>query len=206
MIFSYSVVRNSGSRFMDTIQSLKESSFDPIADRGGKLYGIFSPGFGLHSNELVMMFVWPDNAAEAGKSPVDGFLNSLDKVVSVNTKMFKPTVRPLNDKVPDRRGLYIHRWMNFKNSDLEEAIALSKEAWVTFEGSFDSSIIGLFRDLEEKNGSTALLLLTWYKDFIAWHNSRDREKDPKSWNNFKRRAALMDGSLGISTHLWVLDR
>ena len=95
--------------------------------------------------------------------------------------------------------------MNFKTSDLEEAIALSKEACVTYEESFDSSIIGLFQGFEEKDGCTPLLLLTRYKDFIAWQVSRDREKDPKSWNNFRRRAALTRDALGIATNLWSLD-
>jgi len=205
MTFSYSIVKSSGNFFLDTIKGLKDTSFDSIIESGGKLYGIFTPGLGLYSSELVVMFVWPDDNNETASSTANNFLQNLDMVVSVKTTMFKPTVRPLNDKAPDRRGLYIHRWMNFKTSDLEKAIALSNEAWVTFEDSFDSSIIGLFRDLEEKDGCTPLLLLTWYKDFIAWQVSRDREKDPQSWKNFRRRAALTRDALGIATNLWILD-
>ncbi|MBW2323142.1 MAG: hypothetical protein JRF41_06395 [Deltaproteobacteria bacterium] len=95
--------------------------------------------------------------------------------------------------------------MTFETSDLPEAMALSKEAWVTFEDKFDATVIGLFQDLKEQNGLTRLLLIiTWYRDFKAWQDSRNAEKEPKSWDNFMRRHEMTRENIGLATGLWVL--
>lgn len=204
MIFSYSNVKNAGNTWFDTIKILRDTPQTKIENTGGRLYGIWTPHFGLPSNELIIMFVWHDDQDNKTTDIAQSFLSNLDGIVDVNTRQYKPTVRPMDDKSPDKKGMYVHRWMTFNTADLEEAVALSKEAWVTFEKSFDAKVIGLFQDTNEQNGFTSLMLISWYRDFKAWQDSRNADKEPKSWDNFLKRHRMTRDSLGIATELWIL--
>ncbi|MBW2140715.1 MAG: hypothetical protein JRG97_06545 [Deltaproteobacteria bacterium] len=204
MIFTYSVVKHSSNSWVNVIKSLQNTPLNEIKNAGGGLYGIWTPQIGLYSNELIVMFIWPDDLAKDAGEIADRFLLNLEGIVKINTTLFKPTARPLHDAPPERKGMYIHRWMTFETSDLPEAVALSKEAWVTFEDKFDATVIGLFQDLKEQNGLTRLLLITWYRDFKAWQDSRNAEKEPKSWDNFMRRHEMTRENIGLATGLWVL--
>ncbi|MCP4752959.1 MAG: hypothetical protein GY866_18890 [Proteobacteria bacterium] len=204
MIFTYSVLKNSSNHWIRTVTELKEVEFPKIADMAGRRYALWYPQFGIPINELIMMFVWSDDRETDAVDVVNDSLQGLNSVVKVDTRLFAPTVRPLDDRPPEKNGLYVHRWMEIGLTDIDEAVALSKDAWITFENQFESRPIGLFREKREIDDATWLLLITWYQNFAAWEDSRNRSKEPKSWKNFARRHELTRESIGFATQI-LLD-
>ena len=204
MIFTYSIIENSGNTWLTTARALKEQALVRIDEAGGKLYGVWFPYFGLPTNSAVIMHLWPDELANEAVEIVEQTLQAFDNIAKVDTRLFIPTARPLDDKPPMQKGMYVHRWFEFNTSDIIEAVELSEKAWVTFEDSFDSNIIGLFEEKPDNDGVSNLLLLTWYRNFAAWEESRNREKEPKSWEIFMRRHELTRTGLAYATGLYLL--
>ena len=118
-----------------------------------------------------------------------------------------PTVRPLEHVARTVPGIYVFRWFDVNQSDVEEIAALSKEAWNTFEAGFDTQVQGLFAEAgmqqglnEEQLGEReTMLLVTWYRDLAVWQDSR--EPHPKARELFLKRHNLMKEAKPIATRL-----
>ncbi len=79
------------------------------------------------------------------------------------------TVRPVDPGPMRSTGVHAHRWLDVEPGNIDEAIDLSAQAWPAFEASFDARIEGLFRTTD---GSSRLLLVTWYSSVAEWERSR----------------------------------
>ncbi len=78
---------------------------------------------------------------------------------------------------------------------------MSEQAWVTWEPTFGTEVVGVWRDLEEKDGLTLLLRIAWYSDRANWVETRDFARDPESFALFVQRIAIEVDDDGWSASL-----
>jgi hypothetical protein len=192
MSFALCRMRAAGRNFgpmLEAISAEQQAVIQP-ARRWGLFFGLF----GLASNELYLM-------AEGDVGGLSDRLLSLDSVADVETTLLEATVRPTSPEPLGRDGLYVFRFFEVANVDVEEIVAISKKAWESFETSeaYESEPVGLFRqsDLSDERGR--MLLLTWYDGFESWTTSR--KPDPAARDLFQRRHQLTEGTIAYATRL-----
>ncbi len=159
-----------------------------------KRWGAFLGLFGIGSDELFVVSV-------GDVEHVNERLLALDSVLEVDTLLLEATVRPTSEAPLGRDGLYVFRFFEVANKDIEEIAALSKEAWETFEASDDYSAEpqALFRQADRSSDRGRMLLLTWYDGLASWQSSRNPH--PKAREIFRRRHALTEGTIAYATRL-----
>jgi len=150
---------------------------------GDHLVAVFPPSLGYATNQALVL---TDDAATAGavlKAP---------GVAAGEHHGLTATTRPTDGARPKTDGIYVHRWFTIDGAAVDEFVALSNEAWVGFEGGFDTDVFGLFvadaspQDVRE--GARRMLLMTHYRDFATWEASR--KPDAKTARSFARRQTL----------------
>lgn len=157
-------------------------------------FGVFTPLFGLPSNQLYLVTCaeGPHSIAEAVSSAGLALVDSIG---------FVPTVRPVEHTPRTRPGLYVFRWFDVYNRDVDEIASLSRQAWVTFEGDFDTEVQALFAEPDRTGERGKMLLITWYTGFPVWEASR--QPSPEARENFMRRAQLTIEATPIATRLFL---
>lgn len=161
----------------------------PAADADGiGLFGIFAPLFGLASNELYVV-TWADHEHE-----IDA-----PGLTLVDRKHLVPTARPGEPGPRTEPGIYVFRWFTVPNRNVDEIVRLSTEAWVSFEGGFDTEVQGLFAEANREADTGTMLLITWYRNLAVWEASR--QPSPEARQNFMRRAELTVEARPIATRL-----
>jgi hypothetical protein len=197
--FNYATLTTSGNAWRQWAQALDHGGIAPLEARGGTLYGLWAPLFGLASNQVVMMTQW---AAPAGVvHTVTETSMAVEGMVHVESHVVVPTVRPTTSAPPQKPGLYVHRWFLVEPQHVEEVVELSATAWDTFEQRFDVEIIGCFRTLREDTEAAELMLLTWYPNLAAWETSRQFDQVPAARQRFLRRQQLTKRTTAIATTL-----
>ena len=100
-----------------------------------------------------------------------------------------------------RPGLYVFRFFDVNNADVDEIAQLSREAWTTFEStaSYRAEPQGLFCLTRSTAAAGLMLLCTWYDGLESWQVSR--EPPPEAAENFRRRHALTYGTIAYATRL-----
>ena len=160
---------------------------------GVDVWGAFFGLFGIGSNELALVLRCD------GPAPTDlvtraGFqvVEQLDLVPTVRPKAFAPLTRA---------GLYVFRFFDVRNSDVEEIAALSQEAWTSFEDTdaYAAEPQALFCQADRSDERGVMLLLTWYDGLASWQASR--RPPPEARANFQRRHALTAGTIAYATRL-----
>ncbi len=164
---------------------------------GITIWGVWEGLFGVGSNELIVV------AAGAGERTADDFTQALGQapVTIVDSLLMTPTVRPEGKAPCDVPGLYVFRFFEVATADVEEVVALSRQAWETFENAenYQSEPQGLFRPADESIESGRMLLVTWYDGLESWQTSR--APAPAAVENFKRRRALTRRTVALATRL-----
>jgi hypothetical protein len=170
------------------------SADDDEALRPARRWGAFYGVFGLGSDELFIVSV-------GEVEQVNERLLALDEVFEVDTLLLESTVRPSSEAPLSREGLYVFRFFEVANKDIDEIAALSKEAWETFEttGDYSAEPQALFCQADRSAERGRMLLLTWYDGLDSWQASR--EPHPKARENFRRRHALTRGTIAYATRL-----
>jgi len=182
----------------DFAAHVRDTAAPAIRAAGGELVGLFQGQLGFASNEAVVLLRWPTAARDRLRE-----VDQAPGVVTMHPEKLTPTVRPADDKLPRRGGIYVHRWFTVDADSVADFVALSNRAWENFEGSYDTEIFGLFTaettaaDLRE--GAGRLLLLTYYASHGAWENSREQTNDPAGL--FVKRHALTRTTVGRSSRL-----
>jgi hypothetical protein len=150
---------------------------------GDHLVAVFAPSLGYATNQALVL---TDDAATGGavlKAP---------GVVSGEHQALTATTRPTAGARPKTDGIYVHRWLTIDGGAVDEFVALSSEAWVGFEGGFDTDVFGLFvadaSPQDQRQGERRMLLMTHYRDFATWEASR--KPDAKTARAFARRREL----------------
>ena len=176
---------------------------EAVRAKGGVFVGLFQPQLGFASDEGVVVTGWGGDVA--GEAVVEG----LGEIVSSDVERLAPTLRPTELRsllAPGwpRGGIYVHRWFAIDREAEEEFVALSAEAWETFEANFDAQIFGLFRAAPKPADDpdiARLLLLTRYASHGVWEASRNEAADPEAWRRFMRRQELTRMTIGRSSLL-----
>ncbi len=199
LYFNYATLTTSGNSWRRWEQTLREDGVAKLAALGGALYGVWSPLFGLASNQLVLMTRWA--ALDGVIDSVTEALRAVEGIVHVDNHMVMPTARPTTNTPPRQPGLYVHRWFRLAPCHVDEAVELSDTAWETFEQAFEVEVIGFFRTIEPQTELAELMLLNWYPNLAAWEASRNVALVPEARTRFRRRFALSQHMRAIATSL-----
>jgi len=195
--FCYTRLRSADRNWQPLYSGLRANALTPLSNRGVQTWGAFSGLFGIASNELVLMTAaeQPDHAAQLNTQ-----LHMLPCTV-VEQHVLAATVRPLAATPLTRPGLYVLRFFDVNNSDVDEIAALSQQAWTTFETAtaYRSQPQGLFCLHDRSDVRGIMLLCTWYDGFESWQVSR--EPPPAARANFQRRHELTFGTNAVATRL-----
>lgn len=168
-----------------------------LADKSLTHFGTFSAYFGLATNELY----WVVMRDDLSKNLSNELTSKGVSVISAYD--FEATVRPTTHEAPTRDGLFVFRWFSIDNKDVNEIAELSETAWQTFESGFDTEVQGLFAEANRDSKEGTMLLLTWYKGFDVWLDSRT--PDAAARENFLKRHALMHEAIPIATQRLPID-
>lgn len=173
---------------------------------GVHVVGSFMGLFGIGSHDLFALVAGPvdDDSLEArvrAALPAD--------VQVVDALPLRATARPASDATLARDGVFVFRFFDVRDGDVDEIVRLSRTAWETFEkpaaaaapggATYASEPVGLFRfaDAPGPEARGRMLLLTWYDDLTSWERSRNPA--PEATANFRRRAALTTGTIAYAT-------
>lgn len=175
------------------VDYVRETLAPILAEEGLTLFGLFQGLFGLDSNELYLVV--------NSKTEISGIREKLSdsSFQLLNSTSLVPTERPTEHSARNREGIYVFRWFDVLNKNVEEIATLSARAWVTFEGGFDTEVQGLFAEPDRDSTKGKMLLITWYKDLTVWQQSRQPPEEARE--NFMRRQALTLQAHPIATRL-----
>jgi hypothetical protein len=182
------------------VKTINTSILPEAKASGYSLYGLFFGLFGLASNELYLMTTREEASPSLeGITPLSRLI--VDHNFSIReTYQLSPTVRPTEHTMRTRKGIYVFRWFHIHNRDVEEIVRLSDEAWVSFEGDFDSEVQGLFAQADRSQDQGRMLLLTWYRDLSVWETSR--KPSPEARERFQKRHGMTIETMAIATRLY----
>jgi hypothetical protein len=198
--YCYLRIQGNGRDARPLLEDLQARVFPRWAELNVVPWGVFSGLFGVASNELIVM------AAAEGEREIDDFTSSVKPVGKLQrARSLANTVRPVAIAPLKRQGLYVFRFFDVYNKDVNEIAQLSRGAWTTFENTSDYSAEpqGLFcePDLTPEQGK--MLLLTWYDGLESWQASR--EPHPQARQNFLQRAALTRRTVALATRLVSIE-
>ena len=160
------------------------------------IWGAFYGLFGVGSNELIAVTVGDDDAVDASIETVRRL-----NVDHVDALILKPTARPTSPDPLTREGLYVFRFLEVANADVDEIASLSAQAWRTFESpsNYRAQAQGLFCQRDRSDVRGRMLLLTWYDGLNSWQTSRAPPADAAAL--FQRRRGLTSGTITYATRL-----
>ena len=153
-------------------------------------YGVFQGLFGLASNELYLVM---SSQRSVSQRNIDGEFQVKECIDLV------PTIRPTDHTRRTREGIYVFRWFDVMNKDVEEIAELSAKAWLTFEEGFDTEVQCLFAEQNRESAQGKMLLITWYQDLSVWQESRQFPAEAREI--FMRRHQLTLQAKPIATRL-----
>lgn len=163
-----------------------------MEDQGIRCFGLFAPLFGLASNECYAV-TFSDTPRQ-----IDEIAGKLNLTV-LSTHHLTPTARPTAHVAREKPGIYVFRWFRVAPENTDEIVRLSEQAWVTFEGGFDTEVQALLRETAPTGDVSTMLLITQYDDLSVWEASR--QPAPEARENFRARAALTLDATPIATRL-----
>lgn len=183
-LFHYQKLRSRTNNNRDLLAQLGDSTFYE-----GALWGAFTGLFGMAGNEIIVVSV-----LDSDKGVKTNPLSEVEEI-------WQSTARPLSTDPCTVDGLYVFRRFHVQEDNVEEVVALSKEAWKTFEGSdaYAAQPRGLFRPQADDEGIVRLMLVTWYDGFQSWETSR--RPAPEATDNFRRRRDLTLTTYAVATRL-----
>lgn len=189
---------------LNTVEIISTQILPEAEQSGYSLYGVFFGLLGMVSNELYLVVMREDNA------PMLDERRSISNLVERHGLSLQeryhlcPTVRPAEHTMRSRDGIYVFRWFDVLNRDVDEIVRLSDEAWASFEEGFDSEIQGLFAECDRSNEQGKMLLLTWYQNLTVWEASRQPSNEAR--DRFRRRHDLTIETIAIATRLFFPHR
>lgn len=196
-LFHWARLQTSARNFQVLAEELESATLPKLARDGGRKWMLANGLFGLWTNELILVTAWP---RESEPAPV------LEAALPVGASIVEQralvaTARPLTGEPPSRPGVYVHRLFGVDAADIDRFVALSTEAWETFEttSDYEAEPQGLFRLRDHPPTGGQMLLVTWYDRLESWE--RSRTPPPEAAENFRQRAMLTKRSIGYATRL-----
>ena len=172
------------------LEYLRGTLIRDLEKRGLVVYGVFQGLFGLASNELYLVV---SSVTVISQQDLDSEFQIIESIDLI------PTIRPTDHTRRTREGIYVFRWFDVMNKDVEEIAELSAKAWITFEEGFDTEVQCLFAEQNQESKQGKMLLITWYKNLSVWQESRQPPEDARE--NFMRRHRLTLQAKPIATRL-----
>lgn len=193
--FHWLRLRGPDRSWQSTFERIKQHTVPALQERDTSLWGAFHGLFGIGSNEFIMV-----TSSGLDQDPVTA-ISLPDDVDRVQERVLVPTVRPTSDQPLTRPGLYVFRFFDVRDADVEEIAQLSLSAWTTFEDTSDYAAEpqGLFCQQDRSSERGVMLLLTWYDGLNSWQTSR--RPHPDATANFRRRHELTFGTIAYATRL-----
>lgn len=189
-------VRAEGRDCAELLPRLRAETVPGWQTVGWHCWGIWQGLLGLPSNELLLMA-----AAEGdhGLAPLAGYLPT--GATATDVLELRATVRPTGVVPVTRDGLYVFRFFAVRPEVCDEIVALSQQAWQTFETSpaYRSEPLGLFRPRRPDPAGDRMLLVTWYDGLGSWERSRLPAAEARA--GFRRRHQLTQGTVAYATRL-----
>ena len=204
--FSYSVLKSTNGNGLDLLEELNNSVLPKLRKAGAQEYAIWSRASDsnedfeeIAEDKLVVMLRWNKVKAERLSEELEGMTGVSD----VKTTLFEVSLRGGDGSIETGTGFYIHRFERYLSEDVDEVLSLSEQAWVTGEPFWDYKVLGVWRNLDkvdESNGITQLMRITWYRDYEHWKETREFWREPDSFELFIKRAAL-----SLENESWSAD-
>ena len=196
--FSYTRLKGTQRNWQPLFDHLTATTLPVLAGAGVHRWGAWSGLFGIGSNELVLMT--SADAATDHARLLDAQLAGVPGAV-VEHHLLEPTVRPDTVSALTRPGLYVFRFFDVDNADVDEIARLSLDAWTTFEATseYQAEPQGLFCLRDRRAARGLMLLCTWYDGLESWQVSR--APPPEAAENFRRRHVLTHGTIAYATRL-----
>ncbi|MFC1579098.1 hypothetical protein ACFL3Y_01775 [Pseudomonadota bacterium] len=204
--FSYSVLTSVSGRGVDLLEELNSSVLPKLKKAGAEEYALWSrPAEPNNSFEqiaedkLVVMLRWK----KVKTTRLSEVLDAMTGVSNVTTTFWELIVRGGEGPIETGTGFYIHRSNRSLSEDVDEVIALSEQAWETWEPYWGAKTVGVWRNLDEvdeSNGITQLMRIAWYRDMEHWMETREFWREPNSFEIFIERAALQ-----LDDETWSAD-
>lgn len=195
--YEYFRLKAAGRDSLALMDALREHTLPRWRQQGIECWGIWRGLFGVGSNELLVL------AATPGEGDPPDFRSGLPESANVvDTLSLVSTARPEAIGGLPAEGLYVFRFFDVAEADCDEIVALSREAWETFEDTdrYASRPQGLFRPRPvHSKGAGRMLLVTWYDGFASWEISR--APAPEARDNFRRRHELTGGTIAHAVRL-----
>lgn len=176
---------------------LEQTTLPALARAGMTPFGLWYGLFGIRSNELILV----TNGDGASDALAVVSANKPAGARIIESHRLRPTARPLTDAPCTRSGLYVFRFFDVNNRDVDEIAELSRVAWESFENvdAYAAVPQALFCQRERGAERGVMLLLTWYDNLTSWQTSR--QPAPEATANFRRRAAQTFGTVAYATRL-----
>lgn len=153
-----------------------------------------------HTNKSIYLITHSNKSGH--KEDVAKIIQEENYIVKEQTLM-RATARPIPSKINSpftKRGVYVLRWFNIDMKHVDEIAELSNGAWPYFEND-DIEVQALLAETtDEKDGK--MLLITQYKNFMIWENSR-KNQDERSSSRFRKRNELMKSAIPFATKLYL---
>ena len=130
-------------------------------------------------------------------------LHGCDLFSNVDSLSLLSTVRPENEEPITKEGLYVFRFFEIYNKDVERIAELSKDAWTSFEVSNDyqAEPQALFC-LEDRTAEIGkMLLVTWYDGLNSWQISRRPPENAAE--KFRQRHEMTLSAKPFATRLFT---
>jgi hypothetical protein len=196
-VFHWARIAAPGKNFAVLAKSLEETTLPELSREGGKRWALANGLFGLWNHEVILVTSWAKGARPgaflSGKLPVGASL--------AESYEFVATVRPETDAPLEDAGVYVHRLFGVDAANVDRFVALSDDAWKTFESASDyqSQPQGLFRQRAHPAEGGLMLLVTWYDRLESWERSRTPPSEAAA--NFRERAMITTRSVAYPTRL-----
>jgi hypothetical protein len=194
--YCYLHLRTPARDWHELLDALKTTTFALWRQSGIEVWGVWHGLFGVASNELIVM------AAARDELPAQAFTGALPDGVDVrHAELLESTVRPVDTAPCERPGVYVFRFFEVGNADVDAIVQLSREAWTTFENTdaYAAEPQGLFAQHDRRSERGRMLLVTWYDGLESWQTSRT--PSPAARENFQRRQALVSRTVALATRL-----
>ena len=190
--FAFTILRSNQGNYQHLYQTLKSDEWAHL--EGARIWGAFYGLFGLASNELVLVTM-------GDVSEMTSRLVNVPGVERTDTLYLEPTVRPDSYEPREKEGLYVFRFFNVENKNVNEIASLSKTAWETFENTteYQAQPQALFCEQDRSKRFGRMLLCTWYDGLNSWQISRNPA--PEARDNFQARAKLTQRTRAYATRL-----
>jgi hypothetical protein len=130
-VFHWARIAAPGKNFAVLAKSLEETTLPELSREGGKRWALANGLFGLWNHEVILVTSWAKGARPgaflSGKLPVGASL--------AESYEFVATVRPETDAPLEDAGVYVHRLFGVDAANVGRFVALSDDAWKTFESA-----------------------------------------------------------------------